>query len=547
MLMFKVSQKFIIVLIMVSLTLTGCGLFGGSNTPTAEQAQLVDQNTAAEAQLEEDGETSTTVDGSIWAEEPAPAEVVRNAAAPTDGVAADRVGVVAEAKEEAAPESAAGKVETITESESDYTSAGEAGDSVAATAMPLPTASPSPADFDDATSSADEESRAKTMALAEFEGEAESAAPEPIRQQVEPLKAGEVDDNAQWDDYLLYRRNYRGPQVHQRDITERYVVEVVDGQGRPVLGATVRFSLPGQQSTELYTARTYATGQAMFHPQALDADLAQVDRFRVDVQKDDVTQQFSLTRFEAQVATSFTDRWTVTLDWQPSGQNSLNLDVLFLIDATGSMADEINKVQSTIFDVSAQIDALPENPNVRYGMVTYRDRGDSYITRSYEFTPDVRDFAKNLNTVFADGGGDYPESLNEAMHEALYTVEWRGENTVQLVFLIADAPPHLDYAQDYDYAVEMENAAQRGIKIFPIASSGLDDQGEYIFRQIAQYTQGRFIFLTYDGPTNGGAPGDVTTHHVAEDDYSVENLDDLLVRLVEEELSYQNPQLAQMQ
>jgi hypothetical protein len=84
----------------------------------------------------------------------------------------------------------------------------------------------------------------------------------------------------------------------------------------------------------------------------------------------------------------------------------------------------------------------------------------------------------------------------------------------------------------------MENAAQRGIKICPIASSGLNEQGEYIFRQLAQYTMGRFVFLTYAGPTNGGAPGDVTTHHV--EDYSVENLDDLLVRLIEEELAWQN-------
>jgi hypothetical protein len=112
---------------------------------------------------------------------------------------------------------------------------------------------------------------------------------------------------------------------------------------------------------------------------------------------------------------------------------------------------------------------------------------------------------------------------------------------------VADAPPHLDYEQDYDYAAEMDNAARHGIKIYPIASSGLDDQGEYIFRQLAQYTMGRFIFLTYEGPTNGGAPGDVTTHHVEEDDYSVENLDALLVQLVEEELAYQNPQLARMQ
>jgi hypothetical protein len=359
------------------------------------------------------------------------------------------------------------------------------------------------------------------------------------------LKAGEVDDNAQWDDYLLYRRNYRGPRVHDRDISERYVVEVIDGQGRPVLGANVRFFLPGQERQEIYSAHTYAAGQVLFQPLTLDIPAGQIDRFTVEVQKDNVLQQFSLARFDAQIATDFTDRWTVTLDWRQQPFESLNLDVLFLVDATGSMADEIAKIQSTIFDVSARIDALPENPNVRYGLVTYRDRGDSFVTRSYEFTPDVRDYAQNLNTVFADGGGDYPESLNEGLHDALHSVEWRGQDTVQLIFLIADAPPHLDYAQDYDYAVEMENAARRGIKIFPIASSGLDDQGEYIFRQIAQYTQGRFIFLTYEGPTNSGAPGEVTTHHV--DDYSVENLDDLLVGLVEEELAYQSQQYGQGQ
>lgn len=362
-------------------------------------------------------------------------------------------------------------------------------------------------------------------------------------QQTAPLRAGEVDDNAQWDDYLLYRRNYGGPTIHQRDIGERYIIEVTDEQGRPMLGATVRFFVPGQQNEEIYSARTFANGQVLFHPLALDLPLEQVDRFQVEVEKEGASQQFTLTRFEAQTVTSFTERWTIALATQPV--NSLNLDVLFLIDATGSMADEIAKIQSIIFDVSARIDALPEQPNTRYGLVTYRDRGDSFVTRAYEFTPDVRDFSQNLNTLHADGGDDYPESLNEGLHDALHQVEWRGDNTVQLIFLIADAPPHLDYAQDYDYAVEMETAAQRGIKIFPIASSGLDDQGEYIFRQLAQYTQGRFIFLTYEGPTNGGAPGDTTTHHV--EDYSVGNLDNLLVRLVEEELAWQNPQGGQGQ
>jgi hypothetical protein len=364
--------------------------------------------------------------------------------------------------------------------------------------------------------------------------------------QTGPLRAGEVDDNAQWDDYLLYRRDYRGLPVHDRDITERYVIEVVDEAGNPVLGAQVRFSLPGQnqQGQELYSARTYANGRVLFHPLALtQGSLEQIDRFQVEVEYNDLQEQFSLTRFEAQASSNFTERWTVTLKSERPEQENLPLDVLFLVDATGSMADEITKIQSTIFDVAAQIDALPGQPEVRYGLVTYRDRGDTFVTRKYEFTPDVQEFSGNLNTLFADGGGDEPESLNEGLHEAIHGVEWRGGEAIQLIFLIADAAPHLDYPQDYDYAVEMDIAAQRGIKIFPLASSGLTDQGEYIFRQMAQYTQGRFLFLTYEGPTNGGAPGETTTHHV--EDYSVENLDALLVKLVAEELAYQSPQLAQ--
>ncbi len=362
--------------------------------------------------------------------------------------------------------------------------------------------------------------------------------------QAQPLRAGEVDDNAAWDDYLLYRRNYVGGAVHDRDVSERYIVAVKDGQGHPILGATVRIFLDGQESQEIYSGRTAANGQILFHPLTLDLPIDQADRFQVEVAKDGQQAQFTLARFEAQTGAGFTERWNVTLE--PQAQfNTLNLDVLFLIDATGSMADEIGKIQSTIFDVAARIDALPGRPDVRYGMVTYRDRGDSFVSNTYEFTPDVGEFHRHLSTVYADGGGDYPESLNEGLYHALHSVEWRSGDTVQMIFLVADAPPHLDYAQDYDYADEMVVAARRGIKIFPIASSGLDDQGEYNFRQLAQYTQGRFIFLTYEGPTNGGAPGEITTHHV--EDYSVDNLDNLLVKLVRDELAHQNPQMTQAQ
>jgi hypothetical protein len=354
-----------------------------------------------------------------------------------------------------------------------------------------------------------------------------------------------VDDNAQWDDFLLYRRNYSGPWVNDVNISERYVIEVTDGQGFPLLGANVSVSLPGQRQQEVFSARTMANGQVLFHPLATGLSLEQADDFLVMVDYGSSSQEFTLTRFEAQPATSFTDRWTVALDAAQPQADAIKLDVLFLIDATGSMADEIAKIQTTIFDVSAQIDALPGQPDVRYGLVTYRDRDDAYVTQTSDFTPDVLDFSRSLDMVRAGGGGDYPESLNEGLHNAIHNVEWRGGEAVKLIFLVADAPPHLDYAQDYNYAVEMDSAARQGIKIFPIASSGLDDQGEYIFRQMAQVTQGRFIFLTYADASNGGTPGDVTTHHV--DDYSVANLDQLLVRLVTDELAYQSRQMAQAQ
>jgi Mg-chelatase subunit ChlD len=357
-------------------------------------------------------------------------------------------------------------------------------------------------------------------------------------QPAEPLRAGEVDDNARWDEYLTYLHNYRGPGVHQRDVSERYFIQVNDEQGAPVLDAQVTFLLAQNgQSTPLYEAKTYANGQVLFQPRALGLNLGQAKEFTVQVQKNNQQAQFTLPR-SAQTNATPAQPWTVNLD-QPGSPDSLELDVLFLIDATGSMADEIDKIYTSIFDVAARVDALPGQPDVRYGMVTYRDRGDSFVSQTYQFTPDVAEFHNHLSTVRADGGGDYPESLNEGLHQALHNVQWREQDTIQLVFLVADAPPHLDYANDYDYAVEMEYAARQGIKIFPIASSGLDDQGEYVFRQLAQFTQGRFIFLTYEGPTNGGAPGDASTHHVA--NYSVGNLDDLLVKLVQEEVAYQIP------
>jgi hypothetical protein len=146
----------------------------------------------------------------------------------------------------------------------------------------------------------------------------------------------------------------------------------------------------------------------------------------------------------------------------------------------------------------------------------------------------VNAFQGVLNALQAAAGGDEPEAMNEALHEAVHHISWRGDQTTRLVVLVADAPPHMDYGGP-QYDDDMMAALGKGIKVMSVGASGLNKQGEYIQRQMAQYTGGRFIFLTYADASNpASGPGRETVHDVR--NYSVQTLDKLIVRLVREEL-----------
>jgi hypothetical protein len=213
------------------------------------------------------------------------------------------------------------------------------------------------------------------------------------------------------------------------------------------------------------------------------------------------------------------------------------LDVAFLIDSTGSMGDEIDRLKAAIEIINFQITQLPAQPKVRFGAVLYRDRSDAYLTNTIPFQNDAEAFRSELHRVRASGGGDTPEDLQSGLKEALRGLEWRGE-AVRLLFLIGDAPPHLDYGQTYTYLDAMREAAERGIKICTIGASGLDIQGEFVWRQLAQYTMGRFIFLTYGetGESEGGTPTAVS-HHTGEN-FVTRSLETIVVGIVRRELSH---------
>ena len=345
------------------------------------------------------------------------------------------------------------------------------------------------------------------------------------------LKAGEVDDNQRWQEYLDFVEEYRGAPVHATNLSNRQIITVLDRQGNPVPNAQVNISRRSDGTGATLTKRTYADGRTMFFPlEGLDPGMAMrndgqtAGELSITVGRNGFAKTIRIvpeTAMEHEIALEGT--MTYGLDFP--------LDVVFLIDSTGSMADEIHRIKANLESIARQVSNLPANPDLRFGMVSYRDRGDEYVTRLYPFDGNVRRFSEAIQNLQANGGDDYPESLNQALHEAVNEMSWR-DDAIRLIFLIADAPPHLDYLQDKDYATEMMRAQEKGIKVFSVASSGLDKQGEYIFRQIAQQTMGKFLFILY--PTGPG--GGLETPHDVEQ-YSIDRLDSLIVKLIEEELA----------
>ncbi len=380
--------------------------------------------------------------------------------------------------------------------------------------------------------------------------------PLPQRPTHEPVTAAMQDDNADFGEYLAYRQRHPGLPVRERDISERYLLEVTDAKGRPVHDAEVAVQRPGLAQPVMW-ARTDTAGRVWLHPRAFMAAGVNEERtLGVAVRKGTTQSHTTLQRGQTQ---ALQVQLGALSAWAGQAQRP-RLDLVFLIDATGSMGDEIAKLKSSMRAVAQQISQLPGQPDICYGLVAYRDRGDAFLTRSHDFTDDLGAFQNVLARVQAGGGGDTPEALNEALHETVHGLSWRAD-AARMVVLVADAPPHLDYGGCMEppeaygfnppggrrpglgrpgacpqYDRDMQAALAKGIKLFTIGASGLDPVGEYIYRQMAQYTAGRFVFLTYKDAANpGSGPGTQTPHDVGQ--YSVQTLDRLIVKLVGDEMA----------
>jgi hypothetical protein len=204
--------------------------------------------------------------------------------------------------------------------------------------------------------------------------------------------------------------------------------------------------------------------------------------------------------------------------------------VAFVVDATGSMGDELNFLKTELLDVVNRVKNNNQKAQVRLGSVFYRDKDDEYLTRKSNFSTDLNQTLNFIKAQSAAGGGDFPEAVHSALKEALQNLTWSEVATARILFLVLDAPPHSDPEVMADLRVAMTLASQKGIKIIPVTASGIDKNTEFLMRLFAISTNGTYVFIT----NHSG----IGNHHLEASvgKYEVEYLNDLMVRLLNKAL-----------
>lgn len=299
----------------------------------------------------------------------------------------------------------------------------------------------------------------------------------------------------------------------------RFAVTVVDAAGVPVCGAKVELFVNESQKPS-WTAVSDNNGSAeLWYNIGSSVDTDEVKTFTAAVNGAKLTEPLIPTYGSVEQVSMNT-----LIAEQVTTRNSA--DIAFIVDATGSMSDEIDFLKDDLLNIIQRASSVTDK-QIRTAALFYRDEGDEYVTKVEDFNTDPEKTLKFIRKQNAGGGGDYPEAVHTALEEALQDLSWGEDNYARVAFLLLDAPPH--YQQDVISSLQksIKLYAANGIKIIPIAASGVDKNTEFILRLMAIFTDGTYTFIT----NHSGVGDDHIIPTIGQ--YQVEQLNDLIVRLIE--------------
>ena len=330
------------------------------------------------------------------------------------------------------------------------------------------------------------------------------------------LTAGEVNDFTKWYFWPSVLDGSHKEYIENWKITprHRYTVQVRTKQGFPIASRAV--SLLDNSGNTLFQAVTDNTGKAELWFQLVGNNLCGKH-----------ADFFLLVDGEKQKAKDWSEGINTFILDEPC-EVSDAVDVMFVFDATGSMGDELLYLQAEMKDVISRATEATGGLAIRTGAVVYRDHNDEYLTRISRLTNNIKETQSFIDKQQANGGGDYPEAVPEALMAAMNSAGWDPLARARIAFLILDAPCHQDSATIALLHEQILNAAALGVRIVPVVCSGLGESGELLLRSMALATNGTSFFLTDDSGI-GHSHLKPTT-----DSLKVEHLNDMLVRTIVE-------------
>lgn len=321
------------------------------------------------------------------------------------------------------------------------------------------------------------------------------------------LTAGEWNDNDNWGFFTnLVNAGTISFPAFGLDPTDRTAVTVKDNDGKPVVNAKVVLK---NGSKDVWQAVTDKSGNAYLFGEGNS----------VTVTSEGKSQDYELKSKEKDEQGNSTGGTAAELTFDGGSKLFSNAEVMFIVDTTGSMGDELLFLQSDFSAITREVGT----DGIKYAVTFYRDEEDDYVTKHTGFTDDVKSVQSTLNKETADGGGDYPEAVAQVLKETITEGEW-SEDSVKIAFLIFDAPPHEGNEDELLKAAKA--AGEKGIRIVPIVSSGSDRETELFARSLAVMSGGTYVFLTDDSGIGGSHLEPIIG------DYEVEKLYDIIVRVI---------------
>jgi len=183
----------------------------------------------------------------------------------------------------------------------------------------------------------------------------------------------------------------------------------------------------------------------------------------------------------------------------PTRQSKPRIEVCFVLDTTGSMGGLIEGAKQKIWSIANEMISAQPTPELKLGLIGYRDRGDEYVVKSFSLTDDIDAIYGHLREFQAGGGGDAPESVNEALAEAIHKMPWSSDSKVlKIIFLVGDAPPHMDYPNGPKYPDLCREAAKKDLIINTIQCGEMAET-KPIWQEIAKLSEGSYVGISQSG------------------------------------------------